>query len=551
MTSRNLNKIFLSHSKNLIILFFVGLTIVGYILHTDYGISLDEESTRFHGVVSLNYILDFLFPNQKFEFQMNESIPKLAQYEHRGYGVFFEILVVSITEIILEMKNFSEIFYARHLANHLMFVISLICFYFLVLNIFKSKLYAFFGSAILYTSPRIFAQSFYNDKDLVFLSFFIFLIFFSIKFIKKPSYYNAFFLALFSAMACNIRIIGIYIIFLVAFFLIIQMLMENKFYLKKINILIVLIFFNFTFLYLLWPFLWEAPFDNIIYAIKTFTKYPWNANVFYLGDFYKSEFLPWHYFFIFFLATTPLLLSAIIICGIFQIVFRFIKRFINIDKNNSYKDIWRGKNEKIFLFILVTIIIPIFLILFLNSRIFNGWRHLYFLFPCLILIGIYFVDRIALIYFRKKKTIIAIFILGIICINNCYNLIKLHPYQYSYFNLIFEKNANELFEIDYWGLSNKDALENIVKNNLEKDKIIIGVGSWTMLDLSKKMLPYELRNKIIIAGRDYQNADFIFSNHIFEINPKFHNKYFIPKTFEKYKSLKKGNILINEFYKKK
>ena len=175
---------------------------------------------------------------------------------------------------------------------------------------------------------------------------------------------------------------------------------------------------------------------------------------------------------------------------------------------------------------------------------------MYFLFPCLILVGIYFVDRITLIYF-KKKTIIAIFILGTICINNCYNLIKLHPYQYSYFNLIFEKNANKLFEIDYWGLANKDALENIVKNNLEKDKIIIGVASFTNLYLSKKMLPYKLRNKIIIAGQDYQNTDFIFSNHIFEINPKFDDKYFIPETFEKYKSLKKGNILINEFYKKK
>ena len=32
---------------------------------------------------------------------------------------------------------------------------------------------------------------------------------------------------------------------------------------------------------------------------------------------------------------------------------------------------------------------------------------------------------------------------------------------------------------------------------------------------------------------------------------KFDDKYFIPETFEKYKSLKKGNILINEFYKKK
>ena len=89
MTSKNLNKIFLNHSNNLIILFFVGLATGGYILHTDYGISVDEESTRFHGVVSLNYILDFLFPNQKFEFQINETIPKLAQYEFKMYGVFF------------------------------------------------------------------------------------------------------------------------------------------------------------------------------------------------------------------------------------------------------------------------------------------------------------------------------------------------------------------------------------------------------------------------------------------------------------------------------
>ena len=65
------------------------------------------------------------------------------------------------------------------------------------------------------------------------------------------------------------------------------------------------------------------------------------------------------------------------------------------------------------------------------------------------------------------------------------------------------------------------------------------------------MLPANLKNKIIIAGQEYQNADFILNNNIFEINPKFDDKYSIPKTFEKYLSLKKGNILINEFYKKK
>ena len=45
---------------------------------------------------------------------------------------------------------------------------------------------------------------------------------------------------------------------------------------------------------------------------------------------------------------------------------------------------------------------------------------------------------------------------------NIFNLIIFHPYQYVYFNLLFEKNANKLFEIDYWGVANKDALKNIV-----------------------------------------------------------------------------------------
>ena len=235
----------------------------------------------------------------------------------------------------------------------------------------------------------------------------------------------------------------------------------------------------------------------------------------------------------------------------YQISLRFVKRFINIDKNNFYKDIWRSEKEKIFLFIFITIITPIFLIYFFNSRLSNGWRHLYFLYPCLILTGIYFIDRMTLIYSKNKMVLIFTFILSIICINNLYNLIKLHPYQYIYFNSIFEKRANKLFEIDYWGVSNKNFLEKIAKNNLEKDKIVIGVASFTNLYLSRKMLPDNLKNKIIISGQDYQNADFILNNNIFEINPKFNDKYSIPKTFEKYLSLKRGNILINEFYKKR
>ena len=90
-----------------------------------------------------------------------------------------------------------------------------------------------------------------------------------------------------------------------------------------------------------------------------------------------------------------------------------------------------------------------------------------------------------------------------------------------------------------------------MKNNFVNDKLVIGTASFTNLNLSKRMLPNNLKNKIILSGQDYENADFIFNNNIFEINPKFDNKYIVPKMFKKYKTLKKGNILINEFYKKK
>jgi hypothetical protein len=233
-----------------------------------------------------------------------------------------------------------------------------------------------------------------------------------------------------------------------------------------------------------------------------------------------------------------------------QINLRFFKRLINIDEKNFYKDIWRGEKEKIFLFLFFIIFIPIFLIFLLDSIIYNSWRHLYFLYPILILLLIYFLETIVTKFRKKKFSVYINSILVIILLNNFYNLVTLHPFQYIYFNTIFEKNANKLFEIDYWGLSNKASLENIIKDNFEKDKIVVGTASFTNLHLSKKMLDKKLKNKLIISGQDFSNADFIYTNNYFDINPNYDDKYLIPNNYRKYSELKKGKILINEFYAK-
>ena len=542
----------LKENHNTILIFIIPLILIfiGFAVYRDYGISLDEEISRNNGLVSIKYICDFLFPHYADNFELIKNIPDLKNYGvDKVYGAFFDILLITIIEILLEIKNFSEIFYYRHLVNHYLFIISVICFYFLCLNIFKNKLYSLFGAAILYTSPRMFAESFYNNKDLAFLSFFIFLIFFSIRFIKKPSYYNAFLLSIFAAIAMNVRIVAIYIGILIALFFAIEFLMKNKVNKKKINTLVFFFFLQFIFLYLFWPFLWEDPINNFVYALTTFSKFQaWGGYVFYLGDFYRAWFLPWHYFIICFFATTPLLISILIVGGLTQLTLRFFKRLLNIDKNISYKDIWRGEKEKIFLFLLFIIFIPIFLMFLLDSVIYNTWRHLFFLYPPLILISIYFIDVIA-IKFRNKKILLYInSMVIIILLNNIYNLTVLHPFQYIYFNSIFEKKANKLFEIDYWGVSNKFSLEKILKDNFQKEQITIGVASFTNLYLSKKMLDKKSQNKLIISGQDFNNADYIFNNNYFEINPKYDDKYNIPQNYRKYSELKKGKILINELY---
>ena len=176
-----------NHNAILIFILPIILVSIGLAVYRDFGISLDEEITRQNGLVTIKYIYDFLFTQNAEGFELVSNLPELETYWQRQYGTFFEVIVISIIEIVSEIKSFSEVFYYRHLMNHLLFLISIFCFYFLCLNIFKNKLYAFFGAAVLYTTPRIFAESFYNSKDLAFLSFFIFSIFFSIKFIKKAN----------------------------------------------------------------------------------------------------------------------------------------------------------------------------------------------------------------------------------------------------------------------------------------------------------------------------------------------------------------------------
>ena len=184
----------------------------------------------------------------------------------------------------------------------------------------------------------------------------------------------------------------------------------------------------------------------------------------------------------------------------------------------------------------------------MNSIIYNGWRHFYFIYPFLIIHSVYFINYIIIKYFRNYYKKLTFSSLAVILLFNIFSLYYYHPHQNIFFNHYIKNKANVLFEKDYWGLVNYQSLKQIY--NLEKDKINIGVASFTDLNLSKNIFEKKIRDNFVIVGQMYEKADYIINNFQYEINPKYNKKYKIPKNFTKISELRRGNVTISEIYKK-
>tara|TARA_B100000614_G_scaffold219010_1_gene205017 strand:- start:58 stop:528 length:471 start_codon:yes stop_codon:yes gene_type:complete len=151
-------------------------------------------------------------------------------------------------------------------------------------------------------------------------------------------------------------------------------------------------------------------------------------------------------------------------------------------------------------------------------------------------------------YFKKNYNYLIILSLSIVFFINIFSLYYYHPHQNVFFNYSVKNKANNLFEKDYWGLVNYQSLKKI--HNINKDKIYIGVASFTDLNLSKKIFDSKIRENFIVVGQMYDKADFIINNFQYETNPRYNKKYTIPKNFTKIFEIKRGNIIISETYKK-
>ena len=127
-----------------------------------------------------------------------------------------------------------------------------------------------------------------------------------------------------------------------------------------------------------------------------------------------------------------------------------------------------------------------------------------------------------------------------------------HPHQSSYFNNLVTENYKKNFQIDTQSLSRVDAIKEVLKDSKQKEKIVIGTASWTPLEDARSMIKRELWDKLVFTGTsNKEKADYIFSNHYYEVNNKFNKKYEIPENFYLYKKLVINGTHIYSLFKRK
>ena len=369
-----------------------------------------------------------------------------------------------------------------------------------------------------------------------------------LKFIYKPNIKHAITFSLTSALATDVRLMGIMLPFLTLFIFLFLSLREKNFFKKNLFSIVVFLILVPSFIIIFWPYLWVDPITNFFVAFEKFSAFPWEGKNLYFGNYVNSTQVPWHYTLTWIAITTPIFYVILFIIGFHISLARVIKRLINIDEHKELNDMWRGKKEMVDLMILFTFFLPIFLVIILNSTLHDGWRHLYFIYPSFLLLSLYGFEKVTK---KLKRTnlhnyFLAFVILALIV--NLVNMIRIHPYQNVYFNFLAGKKPEKNFDVDYWGLSNKQAMEFIFSND-NKNIYKIYPASNIDLNLSKLIFSESKKNKIKIVT-EKSEADFMISNGRFWDG--YPNAAFakIPDNFEIYKEIRADRTKIVSIYKK-
>lgn len=504
------SKLFKNHPKKIVIIFFAFILLIGFCNYKSYGISWDEylENNILQSNVA-SYVDKFAGGEGLSSLDLTQS-PQISTYNERDHGQSMYYLFSPVNFIFKDDIN--TIYTLKHLYTFLIFFGGLVCLYLVILNLTKRRILAILGVLLVFLSPRMFAESFYNSKDIVLMSMIIVSFYFGYKFIEKKTFVYGIVFALAMALTSNTRIIGFWLFGIVgALYLamLIKDMIEKKKFAKTFFVGVTAVIAFVVFFIALTPASWTSPIEYFNYTYKFSLNFSrWDGIVLYMGDTFNNKIkpLPWHYIPVMFAVTTPIVTVLLVIFGIFDSVRATIV--------NKLRNFLNGA-QKYYILLLIFTLMPLITAIVKNSNIYNGWRHFYFIFGALIILAVGGVFTLLKV---DNKIFKRIFV-GVISLQLAFSGIWIalnSGVQYAYFNPL-AINSEKNFETDYWNVSVSNCLIKFLDSTSQEQVKISAVDwySFEGLGQAKDYLPKEYSDRIVIIPmerRIYDNAEYLISN---------------------------------------
>lgn len=435
---------------------FIGLAVLLVIvmayLSKDYGITGDENFHRVYG-------------HHVWHFYTSAGADKTATLPYGNpdslmmyYGGFYDGTASGLSEAMPSVNEWS----LRHFWNSIFGAVAMIFAGLVAMELLGWQA-GIITLVFMIFSPRFFGESMNNPKDITMATGYLISYFFIIRFLKqlpKPKIGIAIGLGVAIGVALGIRIGGL---LLIPYFLMFYGLAmwgiygfgtlfdfskfkENVWPSFKYVILATVLGFALGMLF--WPYGLISPLAHTKETLGISEKFPAQISMLFDGAKIQSTEIPWYYIPKWLYITTPLF-GLVGLLASFALVPYF------------------KRNGKLLLlsFVYFTLAFPVFYIIYKKAVLYDGMRHMYFVYPSIIILA-----GLAFSYFistqkRNLKYVIAGVAVLLILLPARFMFAN-HPNQAVYFNeLIGGMNgAFGNYETDYYMNSVKQCADWIKEN---------------------------------------------------------------------------------------
>ena len=419
----------------------------GVVLAGDYGIGRDEMQQRSNAIGGLNYI------------RGNAAAiadQSLLSGVDRVYGLAFELPLL-LAERALGLADYHYIHRLRLTLTHLFFIIGGYFCYRLAYRLFPNRLIALFALLLYLLHPRLYAHSYFNSKDLPFLAMFSIALYLLERAFRRDTLAGFALLGIAVGALTNLRIMGLMLFPAVIAMRGLDWRAASGGAGRKHILLTggLFILAGGLTLYALSPYAWTNPLDYLLGGLALTANHPNVAVELFQGQRLLSTEMPPRYGIVWFSITTPPPVLLLGFIGMAMVAAQVIARPGAVFGNTR---------RRFLMLLLAAFALPLLVVAALDANIFNGWRHLFFVYVPFCLLAAAGLGGLAAALARRPAGRIGIYGLaaaglGLIILQ----MAQIHPYQQEYFNFLVNRaEPNYLsarYEMGYWRLGIKEGLE--------------------------------------------------------------------------------------------